>query len=259
MEPPDVQRTVDQVAYLDRAATSEVGRRYKGELLTALMLRPGQSVLDVGCGPGTDLPALADAVANSGAVIGLDHDPAMVEHARQRTAGHPQVEVRTGDAHALPFADASVDRARTDRVLQHLADPAQALAEIRRVLKPGGLVGLAEPDWDTLVIDDPDTDTSRAYTYYVSAHVVRNATIGRQLARLLDTAGFLVHSMEATTVVYRDYDTAEAILRMPAVAERAWRAGALEEHPARAWLDRLTVGPFLAAFTLFTATGYVPD
>jgi ubiquinone/menaquinone biosynthesis C-methylase UbiE len=247
-----------RISYLDNAAASDAGRRYKSKLLTALDPRRGDAVLDIGCGPGTDLPALAEAVGDAGTVTGVDQDPAMVEQARQRTAAYPQVEVRAGDAHALPLDDASVDRARADRVLQHLADPARALAELRRVVRPGGLVALAEPDWDTLAIDDTDTAISRAYTRYVTTSAVRNAAIGRQLARLLDDAGFEVASVDASVVLLRDYRTAESILRMPSVAQRAWQAGLLGEQAARAWLARLADGPFLAAFTFFTATGRVP-
>jgi ubiquinone/menaquinone biosynthesis C-methylase UbiE len=252
------QPRTQQIAYLDRAAESDIGRRYKSQLLAALRLKPGHAVLDVGCGPGTDLPALATIVGEAGTVVGIDRDPAMLDRARQRTSGYPQIEVRTGDAHALPLDDASVDRARADRVFQHLADPAGAAAELRRVLRPGGLVALAEPDWDTLVIDAADTATSRAYTRFVATDVVRNATIGRQLGRLLHNAGFVVDAIDATTVQFGAYQSAEAILRMPAVAQRAWEGGALDEQAAQAWLADLADGPFLAAFMFFTAIGHVP-
>ncbi|MFV2019627.1 methyltransferase domain-containing protein [Micromonospora sp. LOL_023] len=259
MPPPaSTLRAADQIAYLDQAATSDPGREYKQRLLTALDLRPGLTVLDVGCGPGTDLPAMAVAVGSDGAVIGVDHDPEMLEQAQRRSAAHPQVSVRAGDAHALPFGDASVDRARIDRVLQHLADPRQALAELRRVVRPGGLVALAEPDWDTLAIDAVDTATSRAYTRYIVSDLVRNADIGRQLGRLLADAGFEVVALDATVAMFRDYREAEAVLRMPAVAQHAWQSGALDEASARTWLDSLANGPFLAAVTFFTVIGRVP-
>ena len=247
-------RATDQIAYLDQAAASDAGQ-YKQRLHTGLDLQPGHSVIDVGCGPGTDLAALATAVGRDGVVVGVDQDPEMVEQARRRTSTLPRIEVLVGDAHALPLDDASFDRARADRVLQHLANPAQALAELRRVVRPGGLVTLAEPDWDTLAIDAADTTTSRAYTRFITTDLVRNATIGRQLGRLLNAAGFIVESVAATVILFRDYQSAETILRMPAVAEQAWQAGALDEQAARAWLTELAEGPFLAAFTFFTAVG----
>ncbi len=251
--------TQDRIAYLDRAAASDVGRRYKADLLDALALAEGLTVLDVGCGPGTDLSALASAVGPTGTVLGVDRDPAMLAAARGRLAPYPRIWLHHGDAHALPLADASVDRARADRVLQHLTVPARAVAELRRVLRPGGLVALAEPDWDTLAIAATDQTVSRGYTRYVATDVVRNATIGRLLGRLLHGAGFEVTSADAGVAVFRDYATAEVVLKMPAVVERACRAGALDERAAAAWLADLADGPFLAAFTFFTAVGRVPD
>ncbi|MEK8145397.1 methyltransferase domain-containing protein [Streptomyces sp. M10(2022)] len=150
-------------------------------MLDELGIRPGQTALDLGCGPGTDLASLAQAVAETGTVIGIDHDPATVDVARERTADTPTVTVRLGDIHDLPLPDRTADRARTDRVLQHVADPAGALREFHRVLRPGGRLVMGEPDWDTLTIDHPDSDLSRAYTRYVTDKAVRNARIGRQL------------------------------------------------------------------------------
>jgi ubiquinone/menaquinone biosynthesis C-methylase UbiE len=138
-----------QIDYLDAAASSATGRDYKEGFLAALDVRAGHAVLDVGCGPGTDLAALASAVTPTGAVIGVDRDEEMLARARQRLTGQGNVDVRRGDAHELPVPDSSVDRARADRVLQHLENPARAVAEMRRVLRPGGVVGLAEPDWNT--------------------------------------------------------------------------------------------------------------
>jgi ubiquinone/menaquinone biosynthesis C-methylase UbiE len=247
-----------RIAYLDAAAASDVGREYKQHVLRELQILPGHVVLDVGCGPGTDLPAMAAATGPDGKIIGVDRDPAMRDAARQRTRTYPCIEVQAGDAQALPLDPASVDRAHADRVLQHLAAPARAVTELRRVLRPGGRVTLAEPDWDTLVIDATDTATSRAYTRFVTTTVVRNAAVGRSLGRLLHDAGFIVESVHATAAVFRDYRSAETILRMPTVAERAWQAGHLGEDNARAWLAELTTGPFLAAVTFFTATGRLP-
>ena len=77
--------------------------------LARSIFRNGHTALDVGCGPGTDLLALAASVGPEGSVIGIDADPVMVAHA-QASAGDSRVEVRLGDAHALPVADRSADR-----------------------------------------------------------------------------------------------------------------------------------------------------
>lgn len=241
----------DPIDYLDRAAASDAGRDYKRRLLAGLRLGPGQVVLDVGCGPGTDLAAPAAAVGERGRVIGIDADPAMVLEARRRTAGLGMVDVVAGDAHALPLGAGSVDRARLDRVTQHLEDPASALAELRRVVRPGGLVGLAEPDWHTLAIDDVDLATSAAFTRFVSDRF-RQGAIGRQLVRLAGSAGFAVREVDATAVLFRDAATAEQILGLERNVARAVAAGAIDADAGEAWLNRVIAGPTLATVTLFT-------
>jgi ubiquinone/menaquinone biosynthesis C-methylase UbiE len=149
--------------YLLRIATSGIGQAYKDLAIRELAIEPGDVVLDLGCGPGADLPAFACAVGRGGRVIGLDSDPAAVREARERTAASAQVEVVEGDVHALDLPDGSVDRVHTDRVLQHVADPAAVLGQARRVLRPGGRAVFAEPDWDTLIVDYPDLSVVRAY------------------------------------------------------------------------------------------------
>jgi ubiquinone/menaquinone biosynthesis C-methylase UbiE len=240
----------DQIAYLDTAAGTAVGRAYKQRFVRALDVHPGHLVLDVGCGPGTDLARLADAGAT---VLGLDPDPAMLAEARRRLAGRSGVLLCRGDAHRLPLADASVDRVRVDRVLQHLPDPARALNDVRRVLRPGGLFGLAEPDWDTLAVADSDERTSRAFARFVAGRV-RNATIGRQAVWLCERAGLRVESVDAVPVTFQDFGTADEILGLRRNAERAVRSGDLTEAEIRPWLRRLAGGPFLAGFTFYLVT-----
>ncbi|NUW42925.1 methyltransferase domain-containing protein [Nonomuraea rhodomycinica] len=250
-------RPPDPIDYLDQVAASATGRAYKRRLLRRLGLRPGQIVLDLGCGPGTDLGAMADAVAPGGRVIGVDRDPAMVAEARARLAGRPGVEIRAGDAHALPLDDGSVDRARTDRVLQHVEDPSRALAELRRVARPGGRIVMAEPDWDGLLVDSRDPAMSRRLTRFVATEIVRNATVGRGLARMCEEAGLTVLSVTTVAPVFRDFGTADRLLGLRRNAVRARRAGALGPA-AEEWVEDLRSGPFLASFLLFLVTAEVP-
>jgi ubiquinone/menaquinone biosynthesis C-methylase UbiE len=241
----------DPIAYLHRVAATDQGRSYKKRMLDELDVRPGQTVLDLGCGPGTDLGALAEAAGATGAVIGVDHDQAAVDAAAGRTAGRPTVDVRLGDVHDLPVADGSADRARTDRVLQHVADPARALGEIRRVLRPGGRLVMGEPDWGTLTVDHPDGALSQAYTRFVTEKVVNNARVGSRLPRLAVGAGFAVPEVIPITNVFRDARAADGILGLERTTRRAVAAGYFGEEEAQRWLDHLANGPFLAAVTFY--------
>lgn len=227
-------------SYLDSVAATDPARTYKQDLLNALLIEHGDYVLDVGCGPATDLTSLAIAVGPTGRVIGVDQDPVMVETARTRTAANPIINLLQADAHQLPLDSGSIDRARVDRVLMHVADPAAVLGEIHRVLRAGRLLTLAEPDWDTLAIDHPDLDTTRAFTRYIAHEVNRNQAIGRQLPRLAAHAGFTAREVHNAAVVLDDFDTAETILGLRRNTGRAVTAGYLTPEAGRAWIDYLT-------------------
>lgn len=241
----------DQLTYLDRLAASDLGRAYKQRMLDELDVHAGQTVLDLGCGPGTDLGTLAEAATEEGLVIGVDHDQAMVDAARTRTADEPGVDVLLGDVHQLPLPDRSADRARTDRVLQHVADPAVALREIRRVLRPGGRLVMGEPDWETLVVDHPEGELTRAYTRHVADRVVRNAAVGRQLARLAVEVGFRVPEVIPVTPLFRDAHAADRVLGLERTTRRAVAAGYFTPEAAERWLAHIAQGPFLAAVTFY--------
>ena len=245
----------DKVEYMADAA--DLGRDYKHQLLVSLDLRPGDTVLDLGCGPGTDLPVMADAVTTSGRVIGVDVDPVMVAAASSLLNYYPQVEVRQGDAHALPVDDGTADRARMDRALQHVENPSDVLAGLHRALKPGGLLRIAEPDWDALIVDG-DLEMNRAFNRFVCSTMVRNATIGRRLGRLAREAGFEVEDVRAATTVLRDFARADYTLALTRNTERAIRAGAIEREDGERWLADLRDGGFQASVTIFLLSARKP-
>jgi ubiquinone/menaquinone biosynthesis C-methylase UbiE len=240
--------------YLLRLAASDWGKAYKELAIAAMAIRPGDIVVDLGCGPGADLPALAQAVGGSGRVIGVDTDQDAIRAARDRTAALTQVDVRDADVLATGIAAASVDRVHTDRVLQHVADPGTALAEARRILREGGTGVFAEPDWDTLVVDYPDLATVRAYTRFITERVIRNAAVGRQLARLATRAGFRVGQVIPLTAVFRDVRDADKIFGFQRVTGRAVDARYLTREAADQWLTYLATQPFFASATLYLVT-----
>lgn len=170
--------------------------------------------------------------------------------ASQRGTTGSWVHLQLADGHAMPMPDECLDQTMTDRVLQHAKDPGAMLAQMYRVLRPGGVVSLAEPDWCTLAIDDSEVDGGRAYTRYVATHVVRNPTIGRQLPRLAVEAGFLVRSTSATTISFDDFEATEKVLGLRRIVDRAVRLGELDGAASGAWLRRLRNGTFKASVTL---------
>lgn len=113
------------------------------------------TVVDVGCGAGTDLLLAAFHVGPEGHAIGVDMTEAMRDRARLGAAvcGLGHVEVREGQATALPLEDESVDLVMSNGVLNLVPEKRAAVAEIRRVLKPGGRVQIADI---VLGVDLPD-------------------------------------------------------------------------------------------------------
>ncbi len=114
-------------------------------------LESGMRLLDAGCGPGTVTAGLARAVS-PGETIGLDAAPGVLEHARAHAA-EQQVENAAfvvGDIYELDDADAAFDVVYANQLLQHLADPVRALKEMRRVLRPGGLLAVRDADYATM-------------------------------------------------------------------------------------------------------------
>ncbi|WP_250445273.1 methyltransferase domain-containing protein [Actinotalea sp. C106] len=243
---------LDAASYMGVVAGSAPGREYKAFARRALDLHAGLEVVDIGCGPGTDLRALADAVGPTGSVIGVDRDPRMLERAGSVADG-AVIKVRQGDVHDLPLADATVDRARTDRVLQHVDDPRRAIDEVRRVLRPGGRAVFAEPDWDTLAIAAEQVDASHRFRDHVRDVVVRNGHIGRQLAGHAHAVGLHVRSVDVVPGVFRDFALADTILGIERNVERAIASGHLADGQ-RQWVSGLRHEPFVATLTVFVVT-----
>src|SRR6202158_320243 len=106
----------------------------------------GETVLDIGCGAGTDLLLAARKVGPSGRAIGIDMTETMRDRARASAvaAGLTNVEVRAGDATTLPLPDASIDVIISNGVLNLVPEKDKAFAEILRVLRPGGRLQLAD-------------------------------------------------------------------------------------------------------------------
>ena len=113
-------------------------------------LHPGSTVLDVGCGPGNLTVDLARRVA-PGRVSGIDNSEPIVVQARDDVPdGVDNVEFKAADVYRLPFPDDAFDIVHAHQVLQHLEDPVAALAEMRRVCRPGGIVAVRDVVYATM-------------------------------------------------------------------------------------------------------------
>jgi ubiquinone/menaquinone biosynthesis C-methylase UbiE len=190
-------------------------------------LAPGQRLVDLGCGPGTislDLAARIDP----GTVTAIDAAREIVEQAEQLRAerGIANASFAVGDAYALEHPDASFDVAHAHQVLQHLADPVAALVELRRVLRPGGLLAVRDSDYGGFfwAPADPRLDRWLALYHAVTARNSATSDAGRFLPSWVHAAGFRDAVVSSSTWTYADPQT------------RTWWGGL--------WADRVRVSAF---------------
>ena len=160
-------------------------------------LDDARRLIDAGCGAGSITLGLGSAVA-SGEVIGIDISEESLVSARAltETQGVGNVRFEKADVHALPFDDASFDAAFAHALLQHVESPKAALRELRRVLRPGGVIGVADADFDGSVLYPTNDSLQRATA--ILARTRRHPHIGKQLRELLHDAGFVSTEASAT-------------------------------------------------------------
>ena len=167
-------------------------------VLALLDAKPGETILDIGCGNARDIIPILRAGAR---IVGVDLSEGMIHHARLdlAAAGHRDVDLAVGDATLLKYPSASFDKILCSEVIEHVPDADAAVAEMSRVLKPGG----------TLVISTPNRSSWYGFDRYVLwRHVLRrtwnhpfdNWRTMRDLSALLESHGFQIQTK--TTVCY---------------------------------------------------------
>jgi ubiquinone/menaquinone biosynthesis C-methylase UbiE len=192
-------------------------------------LHPGLDLLDVGCGPGTITLDLARRL-QPGRVVGIDASSDVVAEANElRDRAGPDAanaQFVVGDVYDLDFADASFDVVHAHQVLQHLSDPVRALSALRRVLKPGGTLGVRDGDYAGFVWAPLDGLLDRWMDLY---HLITRANgveadAGRYLLGWVQQAGFVDAVASSSTWTFADPES------------RAWWGGL--------WADRVEQSSF---------------
>lgn len=157
-------------------------------------LRPGMTLLDCGCGPGSITIDLAGAIS-PGAVVGVDLDQGQLDAATRAAheAGLANVTFQVANATALPFDDATFDVVHAHTLLMHVSDAQAVLAEMYRVLRPGGIVAVADTFVDSWFVTGPD-EVLLSRTFGILARVGTGGggdwNRGKRLGPLLRAAGF---------------------------------------------------------------------
>lgn len=241
------------VRFLDRTSTRQ-GDHHPAVAL--LQLDPDQRCLDVGCGVGEDARSIADVFGAR--VVGVDINARMVRESQSRSAGRDGLTFLVAEAGRLPFVDSSFDAAWVKRTLMHLSEPGGVIAEMARVVRPGGRVVAVEPDSEVVLLDSGWADvTRRLLAYRAGGYACPWA--GRQLRRLLLEAGLADVVATADLTALTDLAEAETNLRLISLASAAAKRGILTATEASQWeedlRDRDTRGVFACFLITFAARG----
>ncbi len=203
-----------------------------------MQIQPGHKVLDLGCGPGTDTIPLAPLVGVNGQVIGADYDEAMIAEAEQRAeqAGvNTWVRHKRVDAMSLPFETDYFDSCRSERLFQHLPNPAQALSEMTRVTKSGGWVVVLDTDWGSLSTDSDETDIERRLARFLAESFLHNGYSGRKLYRLFKQQNLADISFEVFPVATPNYALARQGTQAERIEQEALKAGVITSEELHRW------------------------
>jgi SAM-dependent methyltransferase len=202
----------------DRAYQTPDVTRQRMRTLEALQLKARESVLDVGCGSGLLADDMAGLVGPDGRVVGIDASPDMLSRAEE-----------------IPEGDDSFDAAACVQVLLYVPDVPAALAEMHRVLKPGGRIAIVETDWRGTVLNSfDDSITRRMLTAWDDAVASPNLPV--RLGPLMTAAGFSAVNVEAFPIVNASYTPGAWSMEMlEAFADYARNQGTVNAADSEAW------------------------
>jgi len=211
------------------------------QVLRALDPRPGERVLDVGSGPALLVEELAERVRPGGRVHGIDLSASMVALARARLAEQPHRErivLQVADATRLPFPAAAFDAVVSTQVYEYVADLPTALAELRRVLRPGGRALILDTDWDSIVWHSADPARMEQVLAAWAGHCL-HPHLPRALPPLLRAAGLRLEHVAVVPLLNPAFDPDTYSAGIISTIQRYAARHGVSSDQADAWAEDL--------------------
>ncbi|MCA9880487.1 MAG: methyltransferase domain-containing protein [Thermomicrobiales bacterium] len=235
--------------------------RRRRRLLEMLALKPGEHVLDVGSGPGHYAFEMASAVGDSGRVAGVDNADDSLATAQRRCAGLVNVGFHLGDATALPFADAIFDAALSTQTFEYLPNVQAALAEMFRVLTPGGRVLIHDTEWDAWAWHASDRARMNRIMAIWDKHLA-DPHLPQTLGSRLTAAGFKDVGVEPLVHLETTYDPASMSAILTKFVAGYVTSQGVADSEAEAWADDLRAlgskGEYFFSSNEYIFTGIKP-
>ena len=234
-------------------------RAYKSHSWTSLKIEPGQTILDVACGTGSDLIQLADRYPATH-FIGVERSENFIAVAKERSGSRANIQFLPGDAHHIPLEDQRVHGARIDRSLQHVEAPAAVMQEMTRVTKIGGHIVACEPDWETFILFNGEFDDSRKIAGFFRRSI-RHPFIGRELASLMNECGVDQLATHVHAYWTSKLQEADVIFDVRKVADQCAEADLIAQEDVDNWWalseQATQKGIFFAALNIVESSGVV--
>ena len=188
---------------------AKITTEIKNKTYKKMNISKGDTVLDFGCGPGTDTISLSKLVGSEGKVIGLDIDEEMVDLANEKASDLSNVHHFCISIDKVDQYDNYFDSCRSDRVFQHLTAPRYTLNKLCGMVKPGGRLVIADTDWGSFSVDSNDR-MERFIAKELSTNCVNNGFSGRTLYRLFKDQDLKDIEIEVVPMVILDYNLYKA-------------------------------------------------
>lgn len=250
---------IELITFLNELNKYHATVEYKNFFLEKLAVKSNYQVLDVGCGTGYDTFAIGNQLKQNGYIIGVDKSTAMINYAQKNTMNKTtSAHFIVGDATQLMFRNCTFDCCRIDRVLQHINYPDIAIKEMLRTLKPNGIFGIAEPDWETLVVDTKYPGITRKL-FHNQINFVRYGWMGRSLYGRITEHTIKKLRILPYTMVITDLAKADQLFLFRKQASRLLTTNEITVNEISAWYDDLKFRAahqrFFASLTIFIAIG----
>ncbi len=256
---PDTARELAE--YIEKRSSYSDQVKINLKFRDVLDPKPGEYVLDVGCGSGVITRLIAPLLKPGGNITGFDNSPDIISFARELAKKEDLTSViqfKVGDAEDLPFSDKSFDSAFATRLLLHVISPQIVVEELIRVVKSEGKVVLMDWDFETLTIDHPNRVITRKILHWRTDHKDGNNWSGRQLYRLLNANNLKkINVYPVVSIVTDDNNSLTQSIRH--AATEALEHKVISEEEYNKWMlefeTRLRNNDFFASIGYFIAEG----